>query len=230
MSYPGAQYPGSDVPETTSVVDATIAVTGVSVTSAIGTVIAMGDALTAASGNAVTTAIGTVVVLADALTVVTGVSVVSAVSDALGLGDALTVTSGVEATAAVGDVIAIAGVDGTIAVDGVEAIAAVGDVLATGTDVALPTILGAGASLPESGGVLIHRELRGDLLLRQARRPATVRVTGIAARTSIGQVTATGNGHARVSGVQAEARGTTVVAVGRRNLTWEQLVVLAEAA
>jgi hypothetical protein len=70
-------------------------------------------------------------------------------------------------------------------------------------------------------------------LLRHLLAPstdATVRVHGVAARSAIGQVRASGTSEARVREVGAQAQLGAVAGHGRRHLTWEELATLAEAA
>jgi hypothetical protein len=110
--------------------DGLIAVSGVSATGAIGTVVVSGGALKAATGVSATSAIGTSTAKAGAFKATSGVSATSAIGTATEQAGALKTVSGVSSASSVGSTTETAA--GLYAVSGVSASSAVGTVTASG--------------------------------------------------------------------------------------------------
>lgn len=204
-------------------VDGTAVVSGVSVTSAIGTVVAIGDALIIVSGVSTIASVGTVIGHGDALTAVSGVSASSAIGTVTATGDALTVVTGVQVTAAVGDVIASGPVDATVVVTGVEVIASVGNVLAFEAIEQANTGGGAGSRRRKRG-------TRTYAIERPREYPAIALPDGVVCASVVGKVLAFGAATAIASGTPATSAIGDVDAHGVQNLTDEELLLLLAAA
>jgi len=203
---------------------------GVEVVSAVGTVDATAAAVVEPSGVAAVASVGDPAATGGARALPDGVSMVAAIGVAVatgdtGTGDATAYPAGVEATVAVGAAAATG--DALAEPHGVELVSAVGTAVAS-TDavvVAPPVAVSGGYG----GGSIRIGPVKAKK--RLVRVDATAYPRGVEMLVAVGQAVASGSANVSprapsalsVSVSRAQARDT-------RNLTWEQIAVLAEAA